>query len=334
MIRRILLVFLCSLFFQKILRAQDPIFSQHYFVQETMNPAFIGFTETTYAGIIHRTQWPSLALRLDSDYAFINTWFDSKNSGVGFSVFNQSESFTNYNFSQLNVSYAHGVQINRDWQLRLAIEAGLGFKTFSFQKLVFSDQIDVYSGVILPNSIDPLALNERLVYPDFSAGLLVNNEKYWFGLAIKHLNKPNISFSKNQDLPLQMFYNVNAGGRFFIADYLYVPFLPLDAKILFSTNFMRQGAFNRLDLSTTVIFEKLFLGLTAATNPFSKTSEGNILTSINPFVGMQINQLKFGISYDYNTTKIGPTGGIYELSLTYKFGLNNKCFYCALNARD
>jgi hypothetical protein len=39
------------------------------FLPETLNPGFT-FMETTYAGILHREQWPDLDLKVDTDYAF------------------------------------------------------------------------------------------------------------------------------------------------------------------------------------------------------------------------------------------------------------------------
>jgi hypothetical protein len=42
----------------------------YFLVPETLNPGFTGFMETTYAGILHREQWPDLDLKVDTDYAF------------------------------------------------------------------------------------------------------------------------------------------------------------------------------------------------------------------------------------------------------------------------
>jgi hypothetical protein len=42
----------------------------NFLVPETLNPGFTGFMETTYAGILHREQWPDLDLKVDTDYAF------------------------------------------------------------------------------------------------------------------------------------------------------------------------------------------------------------------------------------------------------------------------
>ena len=53
-------------------KAQDPIFTQYFMVPETLNPGFTGFLETTTTGILHRTQWPDLNFRVDSDFGFFN----------------------------------------------------------------------------------------------------------------------------------------------------------------------------------------------------------------------------------------------------------------------
>jgi hypothetical protein len=45
------------------------LFLQYFLVPETLNPGFT-FMETTYAGILHREQWPDLDLKVDTDYAF------------------------------------------------------------------------------------------------------------------------------------------------------------------------------------------------------------------------------------------------------------------------
>ena len=87
----------------------------------------------------------------------------------------------------------------------------------------------------------------------------------WLGASIKHLNKPNISFVENGNVPLDIFYSLHANYKF--------PYL---------------------------------------------------LTSINAFVGLEFEQLRFGFSYDINTTDIGRTDGVYELSITYLAG----CLIC------
>ena len=309
-------------------KAQDPIFTQYFMVPETLNPGFTGFLETTNAGILHRTQWPDLNFRVDTDFGFINTWLENANSGIGVSVLNHREKFTNYNFTQVNFNYAYRVQLNDDWFFRPAIEMGFGNKSYGFQNIVLEDQINIGQGTINTSSVDPLLLSDKVTFFDFSAGMLLNNENAWFGLSLKHINKPNISFSNIGNIPLQMFFSANAGYEFLLGDYIDITYFPYETKMLLTSNYMHQGEYSRFDLGTGLVFKKFFFGVSAATNPGRKTNNSHFLTSVNAFGGLQYEHFKFGYSYDFNTSKIGKTGGIYELSVTYQFDLNVKCFGC------
>ena len=310
------------------LKAQDPIFTQYFMVPETINPGFTGFLETTNTGILHRTQWPNLNFRVDTDFGFFNTWREEMNSGFGVTLMNHRENFTNYSYTQANFVYAYRVQLNDDWYFRPAIEVGFGNKSFGFQNLILEDQININLGTIDATSIDPLRLREKVTFYDLSAGMLFNNENAWFGATLKHLNKPNISFSQTGNLPLEMFFSANAGLELKVADYIDILAFPYETKLLLTTNFMKQGDYNRLDLGTGLIFNKLFFGVTAATNPVTNSPNSHFLTSINAFGGLKYDHFKFGYSYDFNTSKIGKTGGVYEISLTYLFDLNVNCLGC------
>ena len=89
MIRQLRLI-CCILCIHFSANAQDPVFSQYFLFPETMNPGFSGFMETTYLGIIHRSQWPELGLA-DTQYGFMNTWIEGMNSGVGVNVISHKE---------------------------------------------------------------------------------------------------------------------------------------------------------------------------------------------------------------------------------------------------
>ncbi|MEZ4975906.1 MAG: PorP/SprF family type IX secretion system membrane protein [Flavobacteriaceae bacterium] len=308
--------------------SQDPIFTQYFFLPETLNPAFTGFMETTYLGVIHRTQWPSLDLRVDTDYAFASTWKERMNSGIGIAIFNSRENVTNYSLTQFNLSYCYRVQLNDDWNLRLAVEGGLGLKNFAFDNLVLSDQININTGTINNSSIDPALENDKIYYPDFSAGVLYHSENAWIGISAKHLNRPNIAFTAQENVPLEIFYSVNAGYEFLLARFIDVQLFPYETKMMLSANFMQQGEYNRLDFGTAFLFKRLLLGATFATNPARNDSNSHLLTSINAFTGFQLDGFRLGLSYDFNTSKIGRTGGVYEVSLTYQFDLDIKCFGC------
>ncbi len=319
---------ICICFFFSKVKAQDPIFTQYFIVPTTLNPAYSGFLETTSAGIIHRSQWPDLDLKVDTDYAFLNTWSERSNSGIGGSILSHRENNTHYNFTQLNLNYAYKVTLNDRWNFRPAIEIGFGTKSFGFKNLVLGDQINIDSGTINPVTNDPASFHDKFTFFDFSAGMLFSSEEAWFGLSLKHINKPNISLVDEKNLPLNMFFSASLGYEFLVVDYLDVISFPYETKFMVSANYMNQGEFNRLDLGSSIMFRTLFLGVSTAMNPLAKAQDSHLVSSINFYGGLQFEHLKFGISHDFTTSKLGKTGGIYELSLTYQFDLGVKCFGC------
>ncbi|MGC1206229.1 MAG: PorP/SprF family type IX secretion system membrane protein [Flavobacteriaceae bacterium] len=323
---KILTLIIVSCFCLKV-NAQDPVFSQYFLVPETMNPGFSGFEDATYLGLIHRTQWPSLNLRVDTEYAFFNSWIENV-GGIGFSILNQRENNTNYNHLQANANFAYHISLANDWFFRPAIEVGFGTKSFNFRNLVLADQININSETINPTSSDPFAINanRNITFIDFSTGFVFdkkntrNDTDLWLGASIKHLNKPNISFFEDGNVPLDIFYSLHANYKFPYFDY---------NDMLVYVNYMQQGEYNRLDIGTTMQLEKLMLGVMAVTNPAKNSLNSHLLTSINAFVGLEFEQLRFGFSYDINTSKIGRTDGVYELSITYLAG----CLICRDPAR-
>lgn len=316
--------------------AQDPIFTQYFIVPETLNAGFTGYLETTNMGVLHRSQWPNLNLRIDTDFAYANFWVEKMQSGLGVTFLNHRENFTNYTFSEINLAYAYRVTLSNDWYFRPAIEVGMGNKSYGFNSLILQDQLNLGSGTVDPVTVDPLGHDPRdhFFFADFSAALLVNNESTWFGLSLKHLNQPNISLTDRGNLPLDMFFAANAGHKFKLANYLDVSVLPYETQMLLNANLMKQGNYNRLDVGAELLFKDFFFGVSAATSPFTKAEKGEFLTSINAFAGLQYQHLKFALSHDFNTTGIGRTGGIYELSCSYQFDLYINCLGCPQRGTD
>ena len=302
--------------------AQDPIHTQFFMVPETLSSSFTGAKQSTRAGIIHRTQWPGLNFSINTQFAFVDNWFEEINSGVGISVLNHKETTTRYNFTQVNLNYAYQFPISEEWNVRPSISVGYGAKDFGFQNLVLEDQINIFSGIINVNSIDPINLNETIRFLDFSASVLFNSDNSWVGFTVKHLNKPNISMEMEGQDNLEMFMSLHSS--------LYIPFgdYRSDNKLFVLANGMMQGAYNRFDLGAKYEMDRFAFGLLAATNPIKTDPNSHFLTSINAFVGMDWEGFRFGYSYDFNVTEIGRTGGVYELSVSYDFLNNDNCFGC------
>jgi type IX secretion system PorP/SprF family membrane protein len=323
----VIYLLLTSLYTMEV-KAQDPIFTQYFLVPESLNPAFTGTLITGYTGLIHRSQWPNENRRIDTEYAFINAPVGpERNMGLGLTILNQREVFTNYNYIQVNGVYSYNVNLNNDWRLRLGLEAGYGNKNFNFSSLVFEDQINSNDGTINGGSVDPSILNanDKINFLDISSGILLYNDKAWFGASLKHLNQPNIAFTANSNVPLEMFLSIHSGYSLSLDD-VQLNLFPDQSNLLLTANYIRQAQYNRLDFGTAIEFEPLILGVIAATNPEPKSNNSQLFTSVNLFGSIQLDRFVLGYSYDINTSKIGNTRGVHELSLTWQIG--RSCSSC------
>ena len=134
MMKRIILIL--AIIFSVKSYSQDPAFTQSFMVPESINPSFSGFYETTKAGLLYKNQqWSGFDFNLNSQYLYFDDWYPDLNSGVGISLMNHQETFTNYSLKQLNLSWAYKVQINYEWDFRPSVTFGFATKDFGFDNL-------------------------------------------------------------------------------------------------------------------------------------------------------------------------------------------------------
>jgi type IX secretion system PorP/SprF family membrane protein len=308
------------------MKAQDPIFTQYYLMPETLNPAFTAYSNTWSAGLIHRRQWPDGNRKIDTQFAYANNLI-SDEIGVGFSLVNHNEVFTNYNFFQFNGDFSYIVELDDDWRVRFGLETGYGRKDYNFNNLLLEDQININNGSISNSSIDPgvLGYRDKIDFFNVTAGFLIDQENAWIGAALKHLNRPNISFTQNGNTPIDMFLTIHGG---YFIEFANSPFslIPEDTNLMLTANYMRQSQYNRLDFGAVMDFNSFSFGLIASTNPEGRSRNSHMLTSVNPVVSFKFNEFTFGYSYDSNTSRLGRTQGVHEISLTWQSSYNcNKC---------
>lgn len=315
-------------------KAQDPVFTQFLLIPETINPGFTGAASAWNTGIIHRRQWPQANRRIDTQYAFANNLV-TDNLGIGITVLNQKETFSNFNYFQFNGAVSYRIDLDYNWRLRLGLEGGYGRKDFNFENLLLEDQINPNDGSVTGSSIDNSFLSYNKVnFIDFSFGILVDEENAWFGAALKHLTRPDISFLENGNVPLDLFLSVH-GGYYFTLDNSPYSILPINSSLLVSFNYMRQSQFNRLDIGTSLEMEMFSFGLIAATNPEGRSKNSHMLTSLNPFVSMRFGEFKFGYSYDINTSRFGHSQGVHELTLTWQSSYTCRdCYNYRMKLKD
>jgi len=318
--RIIIIIFLVS--FSRIY-SQDAAFTQSFMIPESINPSFSGFYQTTKAGLLYKNQqWSGFDFNLNSQFLFFDDWYPDLNSGIGISLINYQETFTNYNLKQVNISWAYDVQINYDWHFRPSITFGYAAKDFGFDNLIFEDQINIFQNYINSNTFDPAVVGENSRYIDIGTSFLFNNDYSWIGITLRHINRPNISMLNGEKLPLDLFISLHTSLELPILNY------NDDDSIFLITNFMIQGQYDRFDFGFQYVFDRFSVALTTSTNPIQTSEQSHFITSINSIIGIAWEGFKFGYSYDFNISKIGGDGGISEFSITYDFLNNKECFGC------
>ncbi len=297
--------------------SQDPIFTQYYNVPEALNPAFVASANTWNAGVIHRRQWPNDNRRIDTQYGYVSNLITDE-LGIGGNVQNHTEIFTGYNYIRVNAVVSYRVDLTYDWHLRFGLEGGYGQKDYGFGGLLLEDQINVATGAIDGPTIDPQAMRaNKLSFFDFSGGVVADSENAWFGLTVRHLTRPDISFTESSNVPLNMFVSVH-GGYFFDLGGLPSVLFPDGSSFMLSGNYMRQAEYNRFDVGGIMDYGLFSIGVLSAVNLERKASNAHLLTSVNPVFSVTFGELTFGYSYDINTSGIGRTGGVHELSLVWQ----------------
>ena len=315
--RKILISCLFITLFYGTIYAQDPVFTQFNSIPTLLNPSFSGAGGESRISSGYRVQWPNEGYQIKTQYASFDTWNESMNSGLGVSIRNHTEQLTHYNFTQVDLSYAYHVRLTKEWTLFPALSVGYGIKNFNFQGLLLEDQIDIQNGTINP-TFDPLINSNQIHFVDVSTGFLLYNEKTWLGGSIKHLNKPNISFANEGNVPLPIFFSLHGGYLINLKpNYRNTIF---DSTNLFLTfNYMQQSVYNRLDFGAQIEIDNVSFGVLASTIPKKIDPNSHTLSSINAIVGFKVGQFKIGISNDFTTSNIGETGGTYEITLQYNF---------------
>jgi type IX secretion system PorP/SprF family membrane protein len=317
---RLILTIMKTLIVCGFVWSQDPIYSQFFTAPMQMNPALAGNTVKPRVGFHYRNQWIGIPNAFSTYSATYDQYFKEANSGLGFTV--QGDQAGNGLLSTYNAlaNYSYRLGVNDDFSVKFGVEAGVGQSRINWDKLIFLDQLDPLTGPVSPGGVPgstreirPNELNKT--YLDLGAGLVAFTDKFFGGLSLKHLNNPNngiISRGANSKdgLPLRM--TIHGGGQFLLRERNRIqPAVVLYPQVMW----LRQGAFNQLNLGAHVNYMSILLG-----TYYRQTSNNG--DAIIGMVGWEKSIFRIGYSYDFTISKFAQAngGGAHELSLILNFG--------------
>lgn len=315
------LVFILSVFYGFQAWAQDPEFSQYYAAPLYLNPAFTGTANDHRFIANHRNQWPNITNGYVT-YAFSYDYdLEHLNSGIGALIVVDKAGTAGLKSTQFNFQYSYRVSLADKWVFSSGLNFGIGFRNIDFNRLVFSDQLDLDANGNLPPSSDYTNVNSA-TYFDFGAGGLIYSRKIWFGFSASHLNRPNRSLM-NGDASIPVKTTFHGGIR--VPLYYGMRKKERVAAIAPSFVYKHQGTFDQLDVGTYFLYEPVVIGLWYRGIPLVQNVKDNISQdAVVVILGFQLTKIELSYSYDLTVSELGPVaGGAHEIALKFKLNVDN-----------
>lgn len=293
--KKLLIITIGLLSLTKVSSQQLSMFSQYYWNDYVINPAFTGIKNTPRVQLGYRNQWSGFQGAPKTYTVGGHTGFEKQKMGLGGMFFMDDQG---------GAIRQNGVMINYSYQLKLNQNSGLSFGVSG----ILNQYSFNGSGISNINPDATLQTNVTQLAPDMNFGIVYNlNNKLFIGLAANQLvqsrlNKfgsSTLAISENQ---LIRHYNLSAS---YLAK-LNKDF-DLEPYALLRTTFIKAP---QAEIGGKVTYKKyVFGGLTYRTNE-----------SVIGLVGMNYQNFMLAYSYDFTLTAIRSySSGSHELLLAYQF---------------
>ena len=326
------------------LNAQDIHFTQFYMSPLNLNPALTGVMNCKTRMVAnYRNQWS--AVLAANAYNTYSVSYDQKIPvgredyfGIGGSLWGDVAGESRFGTTQGRVSLSYSKKMagyrKKASYLVIGADAALTSRSISDNDLRWPSQIT-------GDGFDPTRPNNEpnfndldFLYADIAAGLLWfsvidNNTNWYFGAALHHLNRPNVTFL-GDEVNLYSRYTLHAGLQFEIARK--ISMLPFGV-------YMAQGPHRSLNAGTNFRFA---MGPSRTTNQSFEVGAwyrvGNKvqggLHSDAVILSSRFNYEQFGIGFSYDINVSGlrqasAANGSFEFSLIYNIcGPESRGVYC------
>ena len=297
--------------------SQTDYFSSHSRFVQRDNFSFFGFNSLNKVGVLYNTIQIDNAQSMDNKYFFGALSFDEKKFSLGIDFNSYKIEQTGLVLNLSNLVYVYQVKLSNSLYFLPAISFGLGSKNILLENIVFEDQLNQASGFINSESIDPLSVQIGTVnYTDFGASFIIHNDEFMMGFAIKHLNRPNVSFNKESKQNLGISYVINGGYEYNVNPYENI-FFPKHTYLLLYGSLSKQGNLSNMYLSQDLQLAGFSLGLNQQFSHLENFSMNNFGIS----VGLSLENFDIGLLYNFGIKNIKKTyaPSIFELYLTFDF---------------
>ena len=289
------------------LQAQDVYFSQFFMNPVFLNPAYAGTMKVPRAGVQYRNQWPGMNKAYTTYFASFDTYLPQITSGIGILLYNDVQGDGIYTESSFKIAYSKEIRINQQWTMYGSLTAGAHLNSLNFNRLIFADGLDPIYGQHQPTA-ETVPDNNNRIFPDFGAGLLIFNDKYFFGIAGDHLHEPDQSIYTDYSQVLHRKYTMHLE--------INLPWYRpghLRKYCTFNPNFILQAQGTEQNITYGLYANRKGFSLGLWNRVTTRKSVDGIIMA--GYVG---KQLKTAITYDLNLKGVGlRSHGAVEISVSY-----------------
>ncbi|MCT4613657.1 MAG: type IX secretion system membrane protein PorP/SprF [Marinifilaceae bacterium] len=273
---------------------QDPQFSQNMFNMQSVNPAYVGIHDGMVASVLGRRQWVGFDNAPNTSVFSFSMPIEilRQKNGIGLNIISDRLGFENKTFIKCNYAYPLSTKYG-------IIHLGLNFGLYNNN---IEAQWYVPAGDDFTSPQDDLgtsSTDEGKMALDLGLGAFLENEKYYIGLSISHINKPETKYGDNLALYLDRHYYLMCGYRVFVD-----PKIELQPSLFYKTN-ISSGQF---DVNLNCRYNKKYFGGVSY-------RVKDAVSMIGGFVFKSAVQLSY--SYDISMSRIKKPS--HEISVVYMF---------------
>ncbi len=286
--------------------AQDPEFTQFYAAPLQLNPAMAGATGCATFNLNYRKQYPNLDAEFNTISFSYDQHVDVLHGGIGVLVLNDNAGRGALEITEIGAVYSYQLVINRKFSLLTGFMGAFRQRSLNWGEFTFRDQIEPLHGFVW-NTTETPPPSATINQMDFSSGMVLFSKDLYVGAAVNHITEPSEGFLASGILPRKI--TVHAGGVIQISK---GKLIGEEKTVSPNILYRKQGHSEQLNFGLSSNYNALFGGFWWRQN--FKNPDALIF-----LVGLDLNGLKFGYSYDITLSSLGIyTGGSHELSTSYQ----------------
>ena len=271
---------------------QYPVFTQYYFNELVLNPAFAGAHVQLSLTATYRNQWVNFPGSPRTVSFSGHTALYNGKMGVGLLVNN--DRIGSYNNQNVYGYYSYKIHF-RDATLSMGLQAGFNFLGVDFSKLDLQD----------PDDPSFAPLNE--FKPNFGAGLYYNRKNFFVGLSVPFILNSDIS----SDIET-VASNIKEARYYFLRGGAIFPVTPKESVKINPSILVRaqEGQPLSLDLNLGVVLHDVLSG------GVSWRSGDSIIS----FIDLKLSEkFHFAYSYDWTSSDLRKfSDGSHEFMINYR----------------